>query len=271
MPGARKCGNCGARADRDACFCIRCGIRLATSDRPEEPIRSNLDAIFRHLRSGEQRPATILMTDLSGYSTVGETADPEWLYDLLDSVFEELSECLVAYGAHIDKFVGDEIVALFGVLVAQERSVERAVRAALALRERMSQLNREGRFGNVSLGLHTGINVGTVMVGPVGRGTGAQYTVIGDAVNVAKRLEDDAPEGEIYVTAAVRDEVADLFDFAFVGRRELAGRRQVVDVYRVLGATMPSGGDPSIDTPLLGRQAELATISAASEQALSGR
>jgi len=270
-PEASRCPDCGAQVAAAAKFCDQCGARLGVRDRAAAADRPNLEAVFAHLRSGEQRPATILMTDLCGYSSLGESADPEWLYDLINSVFDELGDCLVTYGAHIDKFVGDEIVALFGVPVAQERSVERAVRAALALRERMAELNREGRFGDLVLGLHTGINVGRVMVGPVGHSTRAQYTVIGDAVNVTKRLEDEAPEGEIYVTDAVRDAVAGLFKFGPVGKRSLAGRRQEVEVFRVLSAVSRSEEEPKTDTPLLGRETELAALSTAAEEARAGR
>jgi len=186
MSDERRCSECGAAAPTAARFCSQCGARLDQPGDASPIARPNLDAVFAHLRSGEQRPATILMTDVSGYGSLGEDADPEWLYHLINEVFAELVECLVAHGAHIDKYVGDEIVALFGVPVAQERSVERAVRAALALRERMAELNCEGHFGTLPLGLHTGINVGRVMVGPVGHRPHADYTVIGDAVNLTK-------------------------------------------------------------------------------------
>lgn len=235
--------------------------------------RPALDELFAHLRSGEQRPATILMTDVSGFSTFGERAEPEWLFHLINEVFGELVECLVAHGAHIDNYVGDEIVALFGVPVALEKSVERAVRAALATRERLRVLNQQGRFGATPLGIHTGINVGPVMVGPVGHRAYADYTVIGDAVNVAKRLEEEAPEGEIYVSRAVRDAVQAAFELEPVGLLSLGGRRQQVAVFRLLGTRPGEARALAERVPeglLVGREAELGEISRCARRAASG-
>ena len=173
--------------------------------------------MFAHLRSGETRPATILMSDVSGFTALSSNADPEWVFNLINQVLSELVECLVGHGAHIDKYVGDEVVALFGVPVAQERSAERALLAALVMQERIRALNDERRFGNVQLQIHTGINVGRVIVGPIGHGAHTDYTVIGESVNVAKRLEDAAPPGEIYISSEVRDAVGDGFIFEEVG------------------------------------------------------
>ena len=213
------------------------------------------------------------MTDITGFTALGEHAEPEWLYHLINEVFAELVECLVAHGAHIDKYVGDEIMALFGVPLAQEHSVERAVRAALAMRERLQTLNRERRFGGTELGLHTGINVGPVMVGPVGHQSYADYTVIGDTVNVTKRLEDEAPAGEIYVSAAVRQAVRELFEFAPVGPLPVAGRRRRVEVFRVAGARGSARGQPAEDRAearLVGREAPVEALCRSAEVAARG-
>ena len=271
------CANttCGAALPADAKFCSQCGtpVAAAAGPGPPEPVRGrpDLDAVFAHLRSGEQRPATILMTDISGFTTLGERADPEWLYDMINEVFEELVDCLVAHGAHIDKYMGDEIMALFGVPIALEQSGARALRAALALRERLAELNREGRFGDTRLELHTAVNSGPVMVGPVGHRRHADYTVIGDAVNVTKRLEDEAPAGEIYVSRAAHDSVGSEFEFERVGLLRLSGRKQEVEAFRLLRAA-PSTAAMShgADVALLGREAELQALIEASQAASEG-
>lgn len=219
--------------------------------------------LFVHLRTGEQRPATILMTDISGFTSMGEAVTAEHLFNLLNDLFGELVECLLDYGAHIDKYMGDEIMALFGVPVAQERSAERAVLAALAMRDRMVALSAEGRFGDTTLSLHTGINIGPVMVGPVGHQSRVDYTVIGDAVNVAKRLEDEAPEGEIYVSEAVRSVLDEGFVLEAVGPLRLKGRRQPVSVYRVVSAPLQMtrlGARCAGGVPLKARDAQLAEL-----------
>ncbi|NSW58088.1 MAG: AAA family ATPase [Armatimonadetes bacterium] len=275
MPQEHHCPACGRAIAPDDRFCGRCGTAVA--DKPASApraARASLGEVFAHLRSGEQRPATILMTDVSGFSSLAEGVEPEWLYHLINQVFEELVDCLVAHGAHIDNYVGDEIVALFGVPFAQEKSAVRAILAALSMRERLDRLNRAGRFGNVPLGIHTGINAGPVMVGPVGHREHADYTVIGDTVNVAKRLESEAPVGEVYVSRAVRDAAATEIDFESVGSVSLRGRREPVEVFRVLGArrrskaSLSSEASPARAT--VPRERELAELSRLSEEASSG-
>jgi len=239
---ARFCPDCCKPVPADARFCSACGHPLretpAAQDETEEApgARASIKKLFAHLRSGEQRPATIVMTDISGFTSLGEEIGPEGLFNLLNDVLKELVTCLVAHGAHIDKYVGDEIVALFGVPVAQERSAERAVLAALAMQSRLEELNAQRRFGDITLGMHVGVNMGAVMVGPVGHQAYQDYTVIGDAVNVAKRLEDEASEGEIYVSDAVRQALGPGFGLEAVGPLRLKGRREPVEVYRVVSA-----------------------------------
>jgi len=276
MTPALECSACGRKLEPDARFCSGCGTLVSQKSRPApRATRASLGEVFAHLRSGEQRPATILMTDVSGFSSLAEGVEPEWLYHLINQVFEELVDCLVAHGAHIDNYVGDEIVALFGVPFAQEKSAVRAILAALSMRERMESLNRAGRFGNVSLGIHTGVNVGPVMVGPVGHREHADYTVIGDTVNVAKRLESEAPVGEVYVSRAVRDAAAVEIDFESIGSVSLRGRREPVDVFRVLGARRTSGSALSRDeAPVratVPRERELSELSRLAEETRSGK
>ena len=264
-PEPRRCAQCGRPVPPEARFCGTCGASLVADTDGLRSSRAALDEVFAHLRSGEQRPATILMCDLAGYTTLGEQAEPESIFRLLNDVFEELGQCLVAHGAHLDKFVGDEIMALFGVPIAQENSAERAVRAALAMQDRLETLNQSGRFGGRHLAVHMGINVGPVMVGPLGHRANADYTAIGDAVNVAKRLEDQAPTGCIYVSRAVRDMVADRFRFEDVGHLAVQGRRQKVHAYRLVGARpatdLPSPAEGR-DVPMIGHEEAMRQMAA---------
>ncbi|NCO95468.1 MAG: hypothetical protein COY42_24490 [Armatimonadetes bacterium CG_4_10_14_0_8_um_filter_66_14] len=277
MSAERSCPNCRRPVAADDRFCSGCGTSLggAASAPSVETVsgRPGLDQVFAHLRSGEQRPATVLMSDIAGFTTFGEGADPEWVFNLINEVFAELGECILAHGGHIDKYVGDEVMALFGVPFAQERSAERAVRAALAMHDRLNELNRRGRFGGLELGLHTGINLGPVMVGPVGHRRSADYTVIGDAVNVTKRLEDEAPTGEIYVSEAVRDAVCEAFELQAVGSLLLSGRRQPENVYRVKGARPTAevaGRAERTETPTVGRESEWAQLAEEGERTVEG-
>lgn len=266
----RNCPQCGRIAPAADSFCGGCGARLDAGTASVRTARASLQEVFAHLRAGEQRPATVLMTDISGFTALGEDAEPEWLFHLINEVFDELVEVLLAHGAHIDKYVGDEVVALFGVPHAQERAVERALRAFMAMRERMRALNERGAFGGTHPEIHAGINVGPVMVGPVGHRAHADYTVIGDTVNVAKRLEDEAPPGEVYVTEAVVRAVGGAFDFEPVAALHLAGRQSPVAAYRLLGTAAPMVHAEIHPTELVGRRAEFARVSALARQAAAG-
>ncbi len=256
---------------RDDLFCRKCGTALADL-RERAAAASPLAGAFTGLRSGEQRPVTLLMTDVCGFSGLSEDAEPEWVFQLLNEIFGELVDVLAAHGAHIDKYVGDEIIALFGVPLALEKAVEQALRASLAMRERLREQAERGRFGATRPRLHTGINLGPVMVGRVGHHTRRDYTVIGDAVNVTKRLEDEAPPGEVYVSDVVRQAGEELFRFDRIGSVQVKGRQQPLEVYRLLGTRRRGGtrtGAPG--TPLVGRQSELRALNQYAQQAQTGR
>lgn len=268
----QQCPQCGRQVPATDRFCGGCGARISPAEVGARVARPSLQEVFAHIRAGEQRLATVLMTDLSGFTAMGEEAEPEWLFHLINEVFGELVEVLVAHGAHIDKYVGDEVVALFGVPYAQEKAVERALRAALAMRERLRTLNARGRFAGTRPEIHTGINVGPVMVGPVGHWAHADYTVIGDTVNVAKRLEDQAPPGEIFVTEGVRQAAAQSFVFEPVGQLTLPGRQQSLPAFRLVDARRPTHEEGQFRGTLsVGRHRELERLNAASRRAAEGR
>ncbi len=214
------------------------------------------------------------MADIAGYSSLVEHADPEAVFHLLNDIFGELVETLIAHGAHIDKYVGDEIIALFGVPMAQEHSIERAVRAALAIQDRLQVLSQDGRFRGQILTLHIGIHVGPVMVGRLGHHARADYTVIGDTVNVAKRLEEMAPSGSIYVSQAVFETTRDLCDYLDIGPTLVKGRQQEIHVYQLRGmqaglVAMDTGNSNAV--AMQDRAEEFATLLRGAERALAGQ
>ncbi|MBD3176784.1 MAG: hypothetical protein GF320_16520, partial [Armatimonadia bacterium] len=206
-----ECASCGFKTpqldspdgDRTAPkFCGSCGARLA-DDTAQTP---HATALPSSLSDAHKRPIIVLMADVSGYSGLSETLELDWLYEVLREVLAQLSECVLEHGGHIDKYVGDEVVALFGYPRAIEDGADRALHAALAMHKRMADLNRTNvhLVGKV-LELHIGINAGVVMSGPVGSGESEGTTVIGDVVNVAKRLESAAPAGSTYLSQSVVD------------------------------------------------------------------
>ena len=133
----------------------------------------------------ERRKATVLFADLSGYTAVAERMDPEAVKSLVDSALRRLGQEVSRYGGQVDKYIGDNVMAVFGAPVAHEDDPERAVRAGLAMQAAMDEINEEiAAPVGVGFELRVGINSGEVLAGQVGD----EYTVMGDAVNVAARL-----------------------------------------------------------------------------------
>ncbi len=137
----------------------------------------------------------MLFADLSGYTAVAERMDPETTKALVDRALRRLGQEVERYGGTVDKYIGDNVMAVFGAPVAHEDDPERAVRAGLAMQSAMGEINEEldanPAYPDVSFLLRVGINSGEVLAGQVGD----EYTVIGDAVNVAARLQAAARPG----------------------------------------------------------------------------
>ena len=137
---------------------------------------------------------TVLFADLSGYTAVAERMDPEAVKALVDRALMRLGDEVERYGGTVDKYIGDNVMALFGAPVAHEDDEERAVRAGLGMQAAMAEVN-EGLPEGVHFELRVGINTGEVMAGAVGE----SYTVTGDTVNVASRLQSAARPGSVTV------------------------------------------------------------------------
>jgi class 3 adenylate cyclase len=178
--------------------------------------------------------ATILFSDIRGFSALAEQLPPRELANVLAKHLAAMAEVVLAHGGTIDKFAGDAVMAVFGVPDALEDHAERALRCALAMQVRQSELNWEAGAGNAqALGMGIGVNTGTVIAGTVGGGGRLEYTVLGDAVNVAQRLQSEAEGGEVLATAA-SVAAAPAIPVESVGPREIKGRKETVEVYRVL-------------------------------------
>ncbi|HEX5894136.1 MAG TPA: adenylate/guanylate cyclase domain-containing protein, partial [Solirubrobacterales bacterium] len=184
IPG---CPSCGAQNPAGAKFCIECGSPLSG-----EPTK----APAAETPPEERRHATVLFADLSGYTAAAERLDHEAVKALVDRTLRRLGEEIERFGGMIDKFIGDNVMGVFGAPVAHEDDPERAVRAALAMQEAMEGANRQSRSERgVAFSLRVGINSGEVMAGAVGD----RYTVMGDVVNVAARLQAAGRPGTVTV------------------------------------------------------------------------
>src|SRR5687767_3503590 len=174
----------------------------------------------------ERRLVTILFADVTGSTALGEQLDPERLQEILAAYFQAMREEIEAEGGTVEKFIGDAVMAAFGVPVAHEDDPARALRAALRMRHRLELVNSdlEGRFG-ITLQIRTGVNTGEVLSATDPRP--GEPMVTGDAVNVAARLEQSADPGTI-VVAERTARAARGFRFRELGPRDLRGKEQPV-------------------------------------------
>ncbi len=186
------CPSCGADNPGGAKFCIECGTALGgPAGKPPADAPQPTGALPE-----ERRNATVLFADLSGYTAVAERMDPEAVKSMVEGALRRLGVEVARYGGAIDKYIGDNVMAVFGAPVAHEDDPERAVRAGLAMQAAMEEINeRIAQTTDASFSLRVGINSGEVLAGQLGSG----YTVIGDAVNVAARLQAAGRPGSVTV------------------------------------------------------------------------
>ena len=212
----------------------------------------------------------MLFADLSGYTAIAEQLDPEDTKALVDGALRRLSREVTDRGGHVDKYIGDNVMAVFGAPVAHEDDPERAVRAGLAMQAAMSEINAEigGRAATsgVELALRVGINSGEVLAGRMGD----QYMVIGDTVNVAARLQAASGIGAVTVGAATRRLTAAAIEYRDLEPLDLKGKSQPIPAWEALGIADPAARSRSRPTaaPLVGRQEELSLLLSLFERAV---
>jgi adenylate cyclase len=194
----------------------------------------------------------VLFADLVGFTTLAEHLDPEELRTLMTETLSELTEEVERREGWVEKFIGDAIVAVYGAPVAHEDDPERAVETALSMQD---VVRRRSEGTPSPLALRIGINSGLVVAGAVGDGT--QTGVMGDAVNVAARLQQGAGVGEVLISASTWRRVRDDFEAEGAGSLEVKGRGQPVDAFRLLGR---GSGSPRQRVPFVGRREELALL-----------
>ncbi|HJT80267.1 MAG TPA: adenylate/guanylate cyclase domain-containing protein, partial [Chthoniobacterales bacterium] len=182
--------------------------------------------------SEERKIVTILFVDVSGFTALAEKLDPEEVRSVINSCFDALVPVVQKYGGTIDKFIGDEIMALFGAPAAHENDPERALRAALEMMNSISSFNQQH---GTTLSLHIGVNTGPVVTGAIGSKGRKDYSVMGDAVNLAARLEEASPDGQIFVGPSTHRLTKALFDFDEVAPLALKGKTEALTIHRLIG------------------------------------
>ena len=222
------------------------------------------DATTSHIDTsleGERKQVTIIFADISGFTALNDAAktpgEVEAVVRLINLLLQTLSEAIYEFDGHIDKYIGDEIMAIFGAPTAHEDDPERAMRAVLSMQERLEKFNDDPPMKLPErLGIHGGISTGTVIAGWFGTERTRSYTVMGDAVNVASRLESVSERGEFLVSESTYNLAGHLFEFEERDPVKVKGKREPLKIYDLKG--VKQGGQPKPpEAPLIGREYDL--------------
>ena len=183
----------------------------------------------------EELEVSVLFSDIRGFSTIAERLSARDIAEIVGRHLGAMAEVVTEHGGTIDKFQGDAVMAVFGAPEPLPDHAGRALRCAIAMQRRQTELNAQGWGTDAidSLAIGVGVNTGLVIAGAVGGGGRLEYTVIGDAVNVAQRLQSEAEGGEI-VASASTIAAADGIECESIGPRQVKGREEPVEVFRVL-------------------------------------
>ena len=208
---------------------------------------------------------SVLFCDVTGSTTIGEQQDPEQLRRVMTRYYEEARAVLERHGGTVEKFIGDAVMAVFGIPVLHEDDAVRAVRAAVDLRHAMASLNDELQAAfDVRIEVRIGVNTGQVIAGDP---RGGHSFVAGDAVNVAQRLEAAAQPGEILIGAETHRLARDAIVAEAMTPLELKGKRDRVAAYRLFDVTPGAPGHARrLDSPMVGRDRERELLAEAFER-----
>ena len=188
---------------------------------------------------GETRNVAVLFADIRGFTALTEGMAPEAVITLINACMEKMSEAVEAEGGVVDKYVGDELMAVFGAPVSRGDDAGRAVRAAIRIQEGLADLNRRRRAeGADPIGVGVGVNSGRAVAGNMGSSNRLNYTVLGEEVNLASRLCAMAPAGEVYISEATAGEVNGTLSLEPIGAHQLKGFSKDCHVFRVNLSTL---------------------------------
>ncbi len=226
----------------------------------------------------EQRKlVTLLFADLVGFTPLAERMDPEDVREVLNAYFLRWQSCIERHGGQVEKYIGDAVMAVFGARKSQEDDPENAIRCALEMRLELERYNQELSASlDAGLQMRIGIHTGPVVISTLGERRGQELVVVGDAVNLASRLQSAAPPGGILISHDTYRHVRGLFDIQALDPVALKGKSRPVHVYlvqRIKGRSFQNDtrGLEGIETPLVGRQAELEALKDAYRQAAGGK
>jgi class 3 adenylate cyclase/tetratricopeptide (TPR) repeat protein len=249
-PHSSQCPSCGAELPQDFRFCGYCGVALG----PAEPARA------------VHRTITVLFCDLKGSTTLGESFDSESLREVTTRYFERIRGVIEAHGGEIEKFIGDAVMAVFGLPQQREDDALRAVRCAAEMKRALAELNRDfARIWGITLTNRTGVNTGEVVLGDATRGE----RLVGDAINVAARLEQAASANEILIGPRTHGLVRGLVHVEELEPLTLKGKAEPVPAFRLESPTASAVVAEGAQTPLVGREAELGALERALAESIA--
>src|SRR4051794_17277432 len=249
-----RCATCGEDNAERARFCSACGRPLTVA--PAQP--------------ETRKTVTVLFADVTGSTALGERLDPEALRALMGRYFTKMKQTIEGHGGTVEKFIGDAVMAVFGIPQVHEDDALRAVRAAAQIRDELAALNAEMTASRgIAVRFRTGVFTGEVVAGDPATG---QTLVTGDTVNTAARLEQHAPPGEILIGRTTWSLVRDAVDVEAVDAIPAKGKAEPVPAFRLVSVERGAEGRlRRHDIPLVGREADLARLVEAYRDALGAR
>jgi len=225
------CPTCKSPNPRHAIHCLACGHVLATVEQGAW----NPDA---GLSSGEaleesRRNVAVLFADVSGFTALSEVLDPEEVRSIINDCFQTITRPVYELEGSIDKYIGDCVMVLFGARVPHADDARRSVSCALRMQTLMESFSQERLSGKgLQLRLSIGVHFGLVVTGSVGNYYDKDYTVMGDTVNLAQRLQSAAPAGTVLVSRSVFEETKESFQYRDMGELTVRNRKEPVGSYR---------------------------------------
>jgi class 3 adenylate cyclase len=234
--GAKFCEQCGSKLD---VLCPECGTQIPGSSKfCGECGHRLLDAIAaqkKTLHSDNRRKrVTVLFSDMSGYPALTERLDPEETRDVMNRIFNEIARVVANYEGLLEKFIGDAVMAIFGISRSHADNAVRAVRAAGEIHAAVENINTELKNAiELTLSMHSGINTGPIVTGVIDLDKGC-HGVLGGTVNLASRLSSLAQPGEILVAPETHKLVAPYFNTMALREMDIKGISRPVAPYRIL-------------------------------------
>lgn len=216
------------------------------------------------LKEGERRIVSILFADIQGFTAISEQLDSEQIRNIFDNILKIFTHCIKKYGGYVDKYQGDLVMALFGAKKASEEDTQRAIYCGLEMITQLKRFNEylshRSEYNNIvfKLGVRIGINTGHVTTGKVGEEREGDFTVYGDAVNIAARMETNAPINYILLPGETMELVKNDFNFDARGQIIVKGKTNPLSVYTVNSIKENTWRESR--SPFIGRRNELNTL-----------